>query len=166
MLQLSVHQPLPSSFKSHSFKKEYEIDYPEKKVWQWLNDPKTFTDNQVWPYRVEFTQAENHNSDFEEGVFNTHHGPLMSFSGVLGEINESYRDLKYLYGSYFLSIRWIRPHRLQFWTENKGDKTLLTMQLDSYVKPSFYGFWNWGQKLFWSRFGRWANRSIRKLTED
>lgn len=163
MLSLTSHQTKPEKFKEHSFRKEYRINHSPEKIWHWLNDPKTFTDNQVWPYRVEFTPAAGQ-KDFQEGVFNSHHGPFMSFSGVLGEIKSDYRDLKYLYGSYFLSFRWIRPHRLQFWTEPKNDHTVLTMQLDSYVTPSFYKFWNWGQKLFWSRFGRWCNRSVKKIS--
>lgn len=164
MLTLLTHQPKPEAFRNHSYKRSYTIKYSEGQVWQWLNNPDTFKNNQVWPYRVVFTRTESQKHDFEEGVFNSHHGPLMSFTGVIGEVKPSYRDLKYLYGSYFLSFRWIRPQRLQFWTEPQEDgHTTLTMQLDSYVKPSFYNFWNWGQGLFWGRFGRWANKSIAKL---
>ena len=135
MLELSTHQPKPAHFKNHSFRKEFHTKKSEVEVWNWLNDPKTFTDNQVWPYKVEFVKEDHHKTDFEEGVFNTHHGPLMSFSGILGEIKEGYRDLKYLYGSYFLSMRWIRPQRLQFWTEGTVEGTRVTLQLDTYVTP-------------------------------
>ena len=162
MLELSTHQPKPAHFKNHSFRKEFHTKKSEVEVWNWLNDPKTFTDNQVWPYKVEFVKEDHHKTDFEEGVFNTHHGPLMSFSGILGEIKEGYRDLKYLYGSYFLSMRWIRPQRLQFWTEGTVEGTRVTLQLDTYVTPGMYGFWNWSQGLFWGRFGRWMNRSLKK----
>ncbi len=164
LLTLLTHQPKPEAFRNHSYKRSYTVKYSEGQVWQWLNNPDTFKNNQVWPYRVVFTRTESQKHDFEEGVFNSHHGPLMSFTGVIGEVKPSYRDLKYLYGSYFLSFRWIRPQRLQFWTEPQKDgHTTLTMQLDSYVKPSFYKFWNWSQGLFWGRFGRWANKSIAKL---
>lgn len=163
MLNLSTHQPKPRNFKIHSYRKEYIIDKPKEKIWEWLNDPKTFTENQVWPYRVEFTPSPEQTNEFEEGVLNSHHGPLMSFTGVLGEIKEDYRDLKYLYGSYFLSFRWIRPQRLQFWTtDGNAEGTVVTMQLDSFVHPSFYGFWNFGLKLFWARFGKWLQKSIKK----
>lgn len=162
MLTLATHQPIPAKFKVHTLKKEYVLSHEEKHIWKWLNDPNTFTKNQIWPYRVEFIQSSGHKSDFETGVFNTHHGPFMSFTGILGEIKPNYRDLKYLYGSYFLSMRWIRPHRLQFWTKNNGNTTTLTLQLDSYVNPGFYKFWNWSQQVFWSRFGRWMNKAISK----
>ena len=161
MLKLSRHQPKPARFKDHTFRKEFLVYHQEEILWTWLNNPKTFTDSQLWPYRVEFIRGSQHTHDFEEGVHNAHHGPLMSFSGVLEEIKPGYRDLKYLYGSYFLSMRWIRPHRLQFWSEplEKGSK--LTLQLDSYVSPSWAGFWTWLQKIFWGRFERWLKRSLR-----
>lgn len=161
MLKLKTHQPYPDKFKEHSYKREYKSPYSEKEVWEWLNDPKTFTDNQTSPYRVEFLLLPGQEKAFEEGVFNSHHGPFMSFTGVIGEVNENYRDLKYLYGSYFLSFRWIRPHRLQFWSEPNGKGTKVTMQLDTYVKPSFYGFWKFAMPIFWGRFGRWMNKSIK-----
>ncbi|MTI20890.1 hypothetical protein E1176_07645 [Fulvivirga sp. RKSG066] len=162
MLSLKTHQPLPADFKVHTIRKTYDVYQKEETIWEWLNDPKTFTDNQIWPYRVEFARTPDQEKDFEEGVFNAHHGPFMSFTGVLGKIEPNYRDLKYLYGSYFLSMRWIRPARLQFWTEKKSDKTVVTMQLDSFVKPGFYGIWNWSQNYFWNRFGRWLNKSVKK----
>lgn len=165
MLEMTTHQPKPAKFEDHTFRREFNVYHPEETVWKWLNDPKTFTDNQVWPYRVEFIKESHHSHDFQEGVFNAHHGPWMSFSGILGEIKPGYRDLKYLYGSYFLSMRWIRPHRLQFWTEPMEKGTKLTLQLDSYVSPSWVGFWSWGQDIFWGRFGRWMERSLAKINK-
>jgi hypothetical protein len=127
-------------------------------IWSWLNTPETFTQNQVWPYRVEFVSpVENQEADFLEGVLNVHHGPLLNFAGVLTKIEpESYRDLQYYYGSYALSMRWIRPTRLQFWLEDDPDGgTILTGQIDSYVKPFMKGFWSFAQKLFWGQFRWW-----------
>lgn len=73
---------------------------------------------------------------FSEGVLNAHHGPLLNFPGVLTEIqDEKYRDLHYYYGSYALSLRWIRPTRLQFWVEDMLDGGCKVIgQVDSFVK--------------------------------
>ncbi|WMN10985.1 hypothetical protein QYS49_36725 [Marivirga salinae] len=152
----------PIKFKTHIFTKEYESPYQESQIWDWLNDPKTFTDNQVWPFRVEFLRNENQEHDFEEGVLNIHHGPMLSLAGEIGEITSHYRDLQYFYGSYAISFRIIRPFRLEFRTEDKEDKRIVRVQLSSYVAPSFYKIWNWSQSIFWSRFGRWMNKSIKK----
>ncbi len=162
MINLVTHQPCPPRFKENSYRREYHIDFPEQQLWAWLNDPKTFTDHQVWPFKVEFVLTPGQTQAFEQGVFNAHHGPLMSFSGVIGEVTPHYRDLTYLYGSYFLSMRLVRPHRLQFWTERRDGRTILTLQLDSYVYSGMEGAWNWAMKIFWRRFGKWANQSIRK----
>lgn len=152
----------PEQFKAHAFTKTYESPYSEAQIWAWLNDPKTFTDNQVWPFRVEFLRTESQKHDFEEGVLNTHHGPLLSLAGKIGSVTPNYRDLNYFYGSYALSFRIIRPHRLQFWSEDKGDKREVTVQLSSYVAPSVYNLWNWSQSIFWRGFGKWMNKSIKK----
>ena len=152
----------PEKFKLHTFKKEFQSPYEESQIWNWLNDPKTFTENQFWPYRVEFLRDENQKHDFEKGVLNTHHGPLLSLSGEIGDITPHYRDLLYYYGSYVFSFRLVRPFRLEFWTEDKGDHRSVKMQLSSYVLPSFYKLWNWGQNLFWGRFGNWMNKSVKK----
>lgn len=152
----------PPKFKTHIFKKEYESPYEESQIWDWLNDPKTFTDHQVWPFRVEFLPNENQTHDFEKGVLNSHHGPMLSLAGEIGEITPHYRDLQYYYGSYAISFRLARPFRLEFWTEDREDKRIVRVQLSSFVAPPFYNLWNWSQKLFWSRFGRWMNKSIKK----
>ncbi|HET8859618.1 hypothetical protein [Marivirga sp.] len=152
----------PEKFKTYIFKKEYESPYQESQIWDWLNDPSTFIDNQTWPFRVEFLLNENQHHAFEKGVLNTHHGPLLSLAGEIGELTPHYRDLLYYYGSYMFSFRLVRPFRLEFWTEDKGDKRIVRMQLSTYVRPSFYGIWNWGQNIFWSHFGKWMNKSIKK----
>ena len=79
-------------------------------VWAWLCDPATFTDGQIPPFRVEFLRNTSGETGFAPGVYNAHVGPLMSFSGVLGEIEpEAYRDLQYFYGSYAVSHALFRP---------------------------------------------------------
>lgn len=152
----------PPKFKTHVFTKDYKTPYAESQIWEWLNDPKTFTDNQIWPFRVEFLRNEQQTNDFEQGVLNIHHGPLLSLAGEIGEITPHYRDLQYYYGSYALSIRIVRPFRLEFWTEDQNDYRKVTVKLSSYVAPSFYNLWDWSQKIFWKRFGKWMNRSIKK----
>jgi len=154
----------PKNFKAHIFTREYSSPYEESQIWDWLNDPKTFTDNQIWPFRVEFLLGEKQHKEFETGVLNSHHGPMLSLSGMIGEISSHYRDLKYFYGSYAISFRIIRPYQLEFWTKDEGDSRIVKVRLSSYVAPSFYGIWNWSQELFWSRFGKWMNRSIKKRT--
>ncbi|ADR20357.1 hypothetical protein MATR_20250 [Marivirga tractuosa] len=152
----------PPNFKTHIFTKEYESPYQESQIWDWLNDPKTFVDNQTWPFRVEFLLNDKQQHEFETGVLTTHHGPLLSLAGQVGEITPHYRDLLYYYGSYVFSFRIVRPFRLEFWTEDNGEKRIVKMQLSSFVAPSFYSIWNWGQNIFWGRFGRWMNRNIKK----
>jgi len=152
----------PKHFKNHVFSREFESYYTEEQIWQWLNDPKTFTDHQIWPFRVEFLKDASQEHEFEPGVLNTHHGPLLSLAGEIGEVNAHYRDLKYYYGSYVFSFRFIRPYRLEFFTEDIKDKRIVTVQLSSFVKPSFYKLWGWMQGLFWANFGKWMNKSIKK----
>lgn len=163
MISLSTHQPLPTHFREHILRKEYLIDNKESDVWKWLNNPNTFIDTQIWPFKVEFTRTEEHKTDFDPGVFNSHHGPFMSFTGVIGEVKSNYRDLKYLYGSYFLSLRYIRPHRLEFWSKPGQDGSIITVQLSTYVSPGFYKLWNWSQNIFWANFGKKMSKGIKKL---
>ncbi len=156
--------PIPIGFKLHRFSRVFSSRYSRDEVWDWLNDTRTFTQHQVWPYRVEFLSPEpDVNANFSEGVFTTHHGPLMNFAGILTQVDYlKYRDLHYMYGSYFLTIRWLRPTRLQFWLEENGEGTEVTLQLDAYVNPLLYTLWDRVQSFFWGRFGRWMNRSIGK----
>ncbi|MFK7923206.1 MAG: hypothetical protein AB8H47_14680 [Bacteroidia bacterium] len=148
----------PTGFITHTHRFEVVSKRSRREIWDWLNTPETFTKNQVWPYKVEFVAPEGEDTaDFSEGVLNAHHGPLINFSGVLTEIQDQrYRDLHYFYGSYALSLRWIRPTRLQFWVEDMpagGCKVI--GQIDSFVKPSFAGFWSFAQRFFWGQFRWW-----------
>jgi hypothetical protein len=153
-------QKAPEGFTEHSFEKEYELTFFIEDVWRVLLRKNTFTDHQVWPYRVEFL---NSGTDMEPGEENIHHGPLMSFAGIMGDIQPPhYRDLRYFYGSYFLSMRLIRPSRLQIWlTPGDGSITHVKIRIDSWVKPFFMHSWTRMQKIFWAGFGKW----IGKLTK-
>jgi hypothetical protein len=133
-------------------------------VWAWLNDPATFVEGQVWPFRVEFVGG-----GFEPGVLNVHHGPLMNFAGAIGEVRDpetgaAYRDLKYFYGSYAISPRLVRPTRLQFWAEASDGGTLVTLQVDSFARSFFMKPWDLAQRGFWSRFPRWMASALGEPT--
>jgi hypothetical protein len=125
-----------------------------------LNDPATFTEGQVWPFRVEFIDG-----GFEPGVLNAHHGPFLNLAGVIGEVlgferGIAYRELKYFYGSYAISPRLVRPTRLQFWAEESAGGTLVTLQVDSLVRRPFRRAWDLWQQIFWSRFPRWMASAL------
>lgn len=78
------------------------------------------------------------------------------------EISANYRDLQYFYGSYALSIRWVRPYRLEFWTTEKDRKTIIKCKVSYWVKPWIEASWMNLQKLFWITFPRFAKKSITK----
>ena len=158
-------QPLPPGFKDHKHTFTVNISARETDIWDWLNDTKTFTDNQIWPYKVEFysPNPEIIPNGFNEGVFTNHTGPLINFAGQLMEIKENYRDLQYFYGSYAISFKWVRPYRLEFKTTViDEDSTDITCTISSYVKPGIYKLWDKSQQVFWRRFRKWATKSIRK----
>ncbi len=153
----------PDGFTNHTFELEFELERPRAEVWRWLEDPDTFARGQVWPFRVEFVSPqEGEVGGFETGHLNIHHGPLLGLAGVMGEIREeAYRDLHYFYGSYVLSLRLIRPTRLEFWVDDARDGgTRVTMRLTSFVHRRFARTWGWGQRIFWRRFSRWMARSL------
>ena len=150
----------PGGFVEHSYRKTFVVGHPIERVWAWLNDPATFVEGQVWPYRVEFVDG-----GFEPGVLNVHHGPFLNVAGAIGEVRgpgerPAYRDLKYFYGSYALSPRLARPTRLQFWAEEGGEGTVVTLRLDALVRRPFVRTWDLGQRTFWSRFPRWMGSAL------
>ncbi len=147
----------PEGFVQHSFERTFAVDRPISVVWDWLNRTETFTKGQIPPYRVEFIPDA-----FEVGVLTSHHGPGISFSGVISAMDAPYyRDLQYFYGSYALSFRWIRPTRLEFWLEETGVGTTVKLKVSSWVRRGLHRFWTLGQTLFWPLFGV-ALRAIPK----
>jgi len=157
-------QVKPDGWKDHCHRFDIITAAPKEQVWTWLNTPETFTEGQIPPYRVEFVSPDPENipAGFHEGVLNVHHGPLLNFAGVLNEIRDGeYRDLHYFYGSYAISLRFIRPTRLQFWVEElEPGITRVRGQVDSYVKPWMYRLWTWGQELFWTLFMHLLRRNV------
>jgi hypothetical protein len=132
-------------------------------VWEWLCDPTTFTDSQVPPWRVEFLDpSSGEPAAFAPGVLTTHHGPLLHFCGVIGEVDAPrYRDLQYTYGAYAISLRLFRPVRLEFWLDGPTpDTTLLRLRVTTDVRAGLQPLWRFGNRLFWARFGRWASRGV------
>ncbi len=151
----------PAGFVEHVFPYEFSVPEPVGRVWAWLNDPATFVDGQIWPYRVEFVDG-----GFEPGVLNVHHGPFLNVAGAIGEVRgpeadrPAYRDLKYFYGSYAISPRLVRPTRLEFWAWEEGGETKVLLRLHSLVRRPFVRLWEPAQRIFWSRFPRWARSSL------
>ena len=52
-------QPKPKKLKTHSFKKSWLIPHTDKECWNILNKMETFTESQVFPYKVEFIDKKN-----------------------------------------------------------------------------------------------------------
>ena len=157
---LLVPKGAPPGFMTHVHRHAFSMPHPGARVWGWLNDPATFTEGQVWPYRVEFV-----NGGFQPGVLNAHQGPFLNLPGVIGEVRGfergvAYRDLQYFYGSYAISPRVVRPTRLQFWAEESAGGTLVTLQLDSLVRRPFGRAWCLSLRVFWSRFPRWMASAL------
>jgi len=153
----------PPRFVRDVYEHTWTIARPRVEVWKWLCDPATFTDGQIPPFRVEFLTNPIGETGFQEGVYNSHVGPLMCFAGVLGEIrDEQYRDLQYTYGSYAVSHALFRPVRLQFWLDELTENsTRLHLRLDTDVrKGRALGVWHRLMGVFWKRFGSWCERAI------
>lgn len=130
---------------------EYEFLLDEAKkndVWTRLQLRETFTKGQIPPYRVDFESGKE-SGPFYSGEKNSHHGPLLSVHGEIGDITDNYRSLFYYYGSYVISFRFVRPWLLEFIKTESGIK----MKLHSYVHPSFLFFWKIGNNIFWKFFG-------------
>lgn len=159
---IQVPAGAPEGFVTHVYRRTFQVPYRQQRVWNWLNDPATFVEGQIWPFKVEFVDG-----GFEPGVLNVHHGPLLNFAGAIGEVrgpegeSPGYRDLKYFYGSYAISPRLIRPTRLQFWVEGSGGGTSLTLQVDSLVRQRFTRLWDISQRIFWQRFPRWMGSDLK-----
>ncbi|MEM8709952.1 MAG: hypothetical protein AAGG01_03300 [Planctomycetota bacterium] len=147
---------VPAGFRLHVLEKTWRVGAPRQVAWDWLNDTKTFTRGQIPPFKVEFLDLPDGSpGGFVPGCLNAHHGPLMSFHGVIGEVRApEYRDLLYCYGSYAISLRLARPVRLQFWFEEvEGGKSLIRLRLDTHTRAWFRPIWGGVNHFFWWSFG-------------
>lgn len=155
--------PVPAGFVRDELERSWSLAHPTTATWTWLCDPATFTATQVPPWRVEFLDpGTGAPAGFVPGVLTTHHGPLLHFCGVIGEVRtREYRDLQYTYGAYAVSMRLFRPVRLEFWLEEEGvTGTLLRLRVTADVRPRLQRLWRGGNRLFWRRFGTWADKGI------
>jgi hypothetical protein len=149
-------QHIPNGFEHHKFERTFRIPRPCRQVWSLLNDPKTFATGQLFPYRVEFVDASgSKGAGFKSGTQTLHHGPLLNFAGVIGEVHDQeYRDLQYYYGSYVFSLRLIRPTRLEFYfAAPTPATTLVTLRVSSLIRRPFGPLWSAVQSIFWTQFG-------------
>jgi len=160
----SQHEP--PGMRLHTFTLDFSVDSSVKDVWRWLNDPRTFIDGQLPPYRVEFLPER-----FEVGVINNHHGPGLNLPAVITVMDApKYREMQYLYGSYVASLRLIRPTALKFWLEEPSVNTcILRVELASWVHPWMASVWTIGQSFFWRLFGVSISRQVaahrKRLTQ-
>lgn len=160
-MQSQFIQPKPNFLKHHCFKTSWLIKKPIKAIWKTLNTMETFSNAQLFPYRVEFVDSDK-KAAFKTGVWTNHHGPLLNACGQIGEMKtHEYRDLNYSYGSYVLSFRVIRPVRLQFFFREDPNGTLLSVQFDCFVAPSLYKCWDILMKIFWRGFGNLIFRKTK-----
>ncbi|MBY0383529.1 hypothetical protein K2X05_00085 [bacterium] len=139
----------PAFMREHIFERFFPVRAEKiDSVWHTLNLRESFVKGQIFPYRVEFDSPKQE-GPFQEGELNIHHGPALSVHGVIGKVQKDYRDLRYFYGSYVLSVRWIRPVQLEFFREKNG----IRLKLRSYVRPWILPFWNLGNTIFWKFLG-------------
>lgn len=160
MPDLSIRPNTPDGFVSSTFFREWQIPHSREAVWAWLNDPATFIDGQLPPYRVEFVAPGGIEGGFAPGVWTAHHGPGLLAAGVLGDMvpprpgQTAYRDLEYAYGSYAGSLRIARPTRLQFWCDAEtSNACVVRVQFDAEVSRALEPLWRGAMGLFWSGFG-------------
>ncbi len=145
-------QPLPQSFRTHVYEISFTLPISQTESFEWLLKKKTFSSGQLPPYKVEFL-PENKDPLMKEGDYTNHHGPWIQFAGVMTKISSEYRRLDYLYGSYALTFRLIRPLCLEVWTHDLGsNKSKVTLKLTTGVRNFFVPIWNLLMNFFWPQF--------------
>lgn len=145
----------PESFTDQPFEVSFLVNSTPSHVAKVLNATSTFSDGQIFPFRVEFLDPSTgrFTKKFEEGILTNHHGPLLSAVGILREIDfPNYRDLQYFYGAYAISFRLFRPHRLEIFTTEENSKCRVRVRLSTYVKNGWGWLWRLGQTCFWPSF--------------
>ncbi|MEE2904347.1 MAG: hypothetical protein VYC39_18605 [Myxococcota bacterium] len=153
----------PPGLVSADFHHKFQVKAAKHEVWAWLNDPRTFIDKQPPPYRVEFIPEK-----FDVGVFNNHHGPFLNLPAVITAMEgNDYREMRYLYGSFVLGLRLIRPTAIKFWLVHTHEGgTELQLALESLVHPWIRTPWLFAQKIFWKSFGATIERGIQQRSKE
>ena len=54
---VQVPSGAPDGFVPRVYRKTFSVPHEIERVWGWLNDPATFVEGQVWPFRVEFVDG-------------------------------------------------------------------------------------------------------------
>lgn len=137
----------PAMIESIFFKELKVSEDKIEKTWKKLQKRETFVKSQLPPYKVEFDNISQQGT-FECNELNIHYGPFLHLPAILGEVKNDYRDLKYLYGAYVFSFRFIRPVRLEFFR----NKQSISLKLTSYVHPWLRWLWPKMNKFFWYFF--------------
>jgi hypothetical protein len=153
----SATQVCPEGFEDQPFEIKFKVNAAPAQVSGYLNSTSTFTDGQIFPFRVEFLDAQTRRftREFKEGILTNHHGPLLNAAGVLQKIEfPRYRDLQYFYGSYAISFRLFRPYRLEIWVDEDAAavSSIVSVKLSTYVRRGWAWLWTVGQTCFWPSF--------------
>lgn len=156
-------QPCPPDFVEHVYERSFEVEAPREAVWAWLDRPEHFVDAQVFPMRIEFASSEpGIEPGFAPGALNLHHGPMMGLAGSMTEVRPgAYREMQYLYGSYVLSLRLIRPRAMAFeLSDAGGGRTRVRVRFTSWTHPRACRLWTLLQRGFWWRFPAQVRRGV------
>ena len=161
--------PCPPGFHEHVFEFRFTPTRSMDATWAWLMRPETFTQGQLWPWRVEFLETPLENGTvargFEVGTLNAHHGPLMNFCGVITRVETAddvcERDLEYGYGAYAIGFRFIRPRLLTI-RVTRVDETHceVMVRVTSHVRRGWNRIWTLGQRGFWPSFKLALRRGV------
>ena len=137
----------PNGFVLDEYVRSFDFGDHIASKWKRLQLRETFVNGQIFPYRVEFA-GPSQKGEFFPGELNIHHGPFLSVHGAIGEINSSYRDLNYFYGSYVLSFRLVRPVRLEFYR----DGNTIKLKMSAFVRPWLRPAWRMVNYFLWLGF--------------
>ena len=149
MKERDWHSPCPKGYVESVVNIQGTTSTPLERVWSWLSRKDTFAKGQIPPYRVEFF-GDKADPFFHEGSYNNHHGPFLHLPAHVTVMKPNeFREMQYLYGSFVLSYRLIRPTALRMWVDSKDSKTTVRVELHAQVRPWMKRMWEWFNGLFW-----------------
>jgi hypothetical protein len=162
---MGLVSPCPAGFVEHVHEQSFEVPARRDAVWAWLDQPEHFSEAQVFPVRIEFASPDPDVAPgFGLGAINLHHGPMLGLAGVMTEVRagES-REMQYLYGSYVLSLRLIRPRAMRFELSDVGpDRTRVTVRFTSWLHPRVAGLWTLFQRALWWRLPAQIRKGVAR----